>query len=85
MPKNKYFTVIQVAKMMGITRGAIYKQISKGQIYAENTNGHLFIPAHEIDELVPKKLTDKIKADIEKGVVKVVREYGETLRMLGKE
>jgi predicted transcriptional regulator len=86
-PRNqpRYFTVIQVARLIGITRGAVYKKIKNGQIRVKTIEGRVMIPGGFVQELVGKGLTDKTKAEIDKGVAKVMHDFGETLRMLGKE
>jgi excisionase family DNA binding protein len=86
MAKEKqYLTVIQTARQMNVTRGAIYKKIRNGQIVARNICGRFLIPVEEADMSRLNVLTEKGKAEIDRGVEKVVKEYGETLKLLGKE
>ncbi len=80
-----YISVAQLAALLGTTRDAVYKRINNGQIQYEKIAGRYLIPRKEFEGLVTKQLTDKIKAEIDKGVAKVVQDYGETLRLLGKE
>lgn len=86
MAKDKQFlTVIQAAKAMNMTRAAVYKKIRNGQIDVENIHGRFLIPAEGIDVHQSGALTDKGRGEIDKSVAKVVKEYGETLKLLGKE
>lgn len=86
MAKDKrYLTVIEAARALGMTRAAVYKKIQKGQIHVERMYGRFLIPAEEVGGHSVKGLTEKGKAEIDRGVAKVVKEYGETLKLLGKE
>jgi excisionase family DNA binding protein len=86
MPENKDFiTVTELASMLGITRDAIHKRIKHGQIQVKRIGNVFVIPASEYEGLVSKELTQKDKTEIENGVTKTVKEYGETLKLLGKE
>ncbi len=83
---KQFYTVIEVAKIMDITRAAVYKKIANGQIKAENIHGRTLIPLKGIiEEYVAKELTEKTKNEIDRAVAKTVKDYTETLKMLGKE
>lgn len=84
--KNKDFiTVTELAAMLGVTRGAVHKKIRNGQIKVKRVGNVFVIAKEDFEGLITKELTEKTKAEIEKGIAKVVKEYGETLRLLGKE
>jgi excisionase family DNA binding protein len=86
MPENKDFiTVTELAAKLGVTRGAIHKRIKKGQIQVKRIGNVFVVPASEYEGLISKELTRKDKTEIEESVAKVVKEYGETLKLLGKE
>ena len=86
MAKEKHFlTVIKAAKVMGVTRAAVYKKMQKGQIPFEKIYGRFLIPVEAVEGGVIRDLTEEGKAEIDKGVAKAMKEYGETLRLLGKE
>lgn len=85
---KKYVSVIELAKMLGISRVAVFKRIKKGQIPAEKIGRSYAIPTEFVSSIIRdknKQLTEENKNDIEKTVKKVIREYGETLKRLGKE
>ncbi len=77
--KQQLLTVIEAAKMLGITRAAVYKKINKGQVAVQKIGGHIFI------SFPAKGTTAATKTEIDKGVAKTIKEYSETLKMLGKE
>ncbi|MEK7151942.1 MAG: helix-turn-helix domain-containing protein [Patescibacteria group bacterium] len=87
--KAIYISVAELAEMLGISRVAVFKKIKKGQIPAEKIGRSYAISMEHVSELVSDVsspvLTDEKKEEIKKAVEKVVKEYGETLRLLGKE
>jgi len=87
--EKKYISTAELAKMLGISRVAIFNRIKKGQIPAIKI-GHsyaiLMDDANKITQGISVKiLTQNQKELIESAVEKTVKEYGETLRLLGKE
>jgi excisionase family DNA binding protein len=87
--KKLYISVAELAKMLGISRVAVFNRIKKGQIPAEKIGRAYAISMNDVDEIVQgintKTLTEDQKRIIKKAVEKTVKEYGETLRLLGKE
>ena len=83
--KNKEFlSVAELAKIMGISRIAIFKKVKSGEIPAIKIGRSYAIDRENIPVLSGK--TPKRKALlIEEAVKKTVREYGEVLRRLGQE
>ncbi len=79
----------ELAKMLGISRIAVFKRIKKGQIPAERIGRSYVISMADVNEIIqgssPKFLTKEKKEVIEKAVKKIVKEYGETLKLLGQE
>ncbi len=85
MVNQKYITIPQLAKLLGLSRIEVYRKVRKGQIKAEKI-GHIYvIKDKEVAYILGKKLTAKDKGQIEKAVKKAVKEYGEVLRKLGEE
>lgn len=87
--KKQYITVLELSKMLGISRVAVFKRIQKGQIPAEKIGRNYAIPVDFALNLVKgidtANLTEERKETITKAVEKLVDEYGETLKLLGKE
>lgn len=84
MPKN-LFSTNEVAKMLGISRVAVFKKIKTGQIRAKKIGRNFVIERKDLPELLGGVLTEERKKEIEKSVKKTVEEYGETLKLLGAE
>ncbi|OGF62635.1 hypothetical protein A2662_03815 [Candidatus Giovannonibacteria bacterium RIFCSPHIGHO2_01_FULL_45_33] len=87
--KAAYVSVAELAKMLGVSRIAVFKRIKKGQIPAMKIGRSYAISAEYVNELMhkggPRILTEDKKKEIKQAVERVVKEYGETLRLLGKE
>ena len=84
MLKN-YYSTGEMAKMLGISRIAIFKKIKLGQIEAEKIGRNYFIPATKLPFLVSTALNPATKATIDAAVRKTVKQYGQTLKLLGLE
>lgn len=82
---KKFLSTIEVARILGISRQAVFKKIKAGQIKALKTGRNLFIDEKDLMEILDVSLSEKRKNEIEKAVDKTIREYGETLKLLGQE
>ena len=80
-----FFTTTQAAKLLGISRVAVFKRIKSGAIKAEKIGRSFAIPKRELAILTGATLTQSRKEEIEQSVKKTVLEYGEALKLLGKE
>ena len=85
MKKDEFITIPQLAKILGLSRIAVYKKVKKGQIKAVRIGRNYAIPQKQIAAILGGVLRDEDKREIEDAVRKTVREYGETLRLLGSE
>ena len=85
MVNEKYITIPQLAKLLGLSRIEVYRRVRKGRIKAEKIGRMYVIRDKEVGYILGKKLTAKDKGQIEKAVKKAVKEYGEVLRKLGSE
>lgn len=83
--KAKYISVAELAKMLGISRIAVFNKIKKGQIKAEKIGRSYAISMEDVLDITGGQLTENDKTEIKKAVEKVVKEYGDTLKLLGKE
>lgn len=78
--KKDYFTVKEWADLSGVSRVTVFNWIKSGKIKAEKIGRNYIIYQKDLSSL-----TAKDKKDIENGVKKVLKEYGDTIKMLGKE
>lgn len=82
---KKYFTIPEAAKLMGISRIALYKQVKAGKVQAERTGKIYMLASDDISEILGKKLSKKDVEKIDRAVDMIFKEYGEALKLLGKE
>ncbi len=87
--KATHVSIQELANMLGISRIAVFKKIKKGHIPAHKIGRSYVISMEHVPEIVNSSdsniLTEEKKNEIKNAVEKVVKEYGETLRLLGKE
>jgi excisionase family DNA binding protein len=85
MKNKEYYTIPELAKILGISRIAVYKKVKKGQIKAKKVGKIYAISKKYVASVLGKDLSEIEKKEIEKAVKKTVKEYGEALKLLGKE
>jgi len=83
MDKKDSLSTSELAKILGISRIAVYKRIKAGKIKAERIGRDFIIDKKDLGNILGKELTKEEKTEIEKAVKKTVEEYGETLKLLG--
>ena len=83
--KSEYFSIPEVAEILGISRIAVYKRVKSGQIKAVKIGRNYAIPKKYIVDVLGKELSEERKEKITKAVHKTVMEYGEVLKLLGRE
>ena len=85
MTNEKYITIPELAKLLGVSRIAIYKRVKKGQIPATKIGRAYVITDQTITNILGKNVTKSREKQIDAAVRKIVLEYGEVLKQLGKE
>lgn len=86
MKKDKeFYSVPEVAKILGVSRIAIFKKIKKGEIKAERIGRNYAIESSELAHIFGKKISAQDKKELDKAIRKVFKDYSETLRLLGNE
>ena len=81
----EYITIPQLAQILGISRIAVYKKVKKGKIKAIKIGRNYLIPKKYILVILGKALGEEERRQIDKAIEKTVEEYGEVLRLLGRE
>ena len=85
MEQKKFLSTTDLAKILGISRIAIFKKIKEGKIKAMKIGRNFVIDQTDLAEILGEVLNNSDKKEIDDAVKKTVKEYGETLRLLGKE
>ena len=75
----------EAARILGISRIAVFKKIKSGTIKAQKAGRNFIIEKKELGDVLGSVLRGDRKREIEKAVKKVVEEYGTALKLLGKE
>jgi len=83
--EKEYVTIPELAKIMGVSRVAIFKKVKKGQIKAEKIGRNYAIPRESLKEILGRVLSQDDKKEIDRAVKKTVKEYGKTLKLLGRD
>lgn len=84
MVNNNYISTSEAARIMGISRVAVFKKIKNGQIKAQKIGRNYVVDKRSLGSIY-QELTPVQKKKIVKAVKKVVKEYGKALRRLGNE
>jgi len=85
MTAEKFITIPELAKLLGVSRIAIYNRVKKGKIPATKIGRTYVITDKTVAEVLGRKVTAERKKRIDAAVARTVREYGEVLKLLGKE
>lgn len=89
MTETKYFSIAQVAKILGISRIAVYKKVKSGKIEAIRIGRSFAIPEKFVKkyfvDIKGSPLRKEEKEEIEKAVKRTIDEYGDVLKRLGSE
>lgn len=83
--ENEYITIPQLAKILGISRVAVFKKVKKGEIKAVRIGRNYAIYRKALESILGKALREEDKKEIDSAVSKTVSEYGETLKLLGRD
>jgi excisionase family DNA binding protein len=85
MKEKEYISIPEFARILGISRVAVYKKIKKGQIEARKIGRNYAIPRRYVSVIRGRTLSGKDKEIIDKAVRKTFKEYAEVLKLLGRE
>ena len=85
MKKQIYLTIPQAAKLLGISRIAVYRKVRLGQIKADKI-GRTYVISRKLILGAPvRELTEKEKRLITAAVRKTMHDFGEALKLLGRQ
>ena len=82
---RNYITIPELAKLLGISRIAVYKKVKKGQIKAKKIGRNYVISDPDVQKVLKRKIGKKEKARIDAAIKRTVSEYGQVLKWLSKE
>jgi excisionase family DNA binding protein len=82
---NKYLSIPEVAKILGISRIAVYKKVKKGDIDSIKIGNQYVISNSRISEIMGKTTSPAKQKKIELSIKKFVEEYRDLIIRLGDE
>lgn len=81
---ERFISVSEAAREMGYSRIHVVRLINAGKISAKKVGRSFVVDKNSIGG-VYAEITPREKVQIDRAVNKIVREYGEALKKLGKE
>lgn len=81
-PGEQWLSTAEAAKLLGISRVHVVRLIRSGAIRAERVGRTYVLPKDQF-QTVYRQISQKERTRVEEGVARVIREYGETIRLLG--
>ncbi len=89
MPKEKeekkYVSTAELAKLLGVSRIAVFKKIQSNKIKAFKIGRNYVIPIEEFWSAMGTFISPEQKKEMDAVVKRAVQEYGDALRKLGAE
>lgn len=85
MKKGEKISTTELAKLLGISRIAVFKKIKKGEIGAKKIGRNFVIDMKNVGGVLGNTLAARQKKELDSAVDKTVKEYGEVLKLLGRE
>lgn len=82
---KEYLTIKELADILHVSRISIFKKVKKGEIKAERIGKIYILPKKQLNDVLYNTLSEKLKKEIEHGVLKVINEYGDVIKKLGEE
>lgn len=82
---KNYYTTSEYANLLGISRIAVFKRIKKGTLPAIKIGRIYAIPKNQTEDIFNRPLSENQKALLDKAIEKTVKDYGQTLKMLGSD
>ena len=83
--KVQYLSTSELAKLLNVSRIAVFKKIKAGKINGFKIGRNYVIPIEEFMSAVGTFISQDKKDEIKRIVKKAVTEYGEALKLLGEE
>ncbi len=83
MQDKKYISIPELARLLGLSRIAVYRKVKQGTIPAIRIGRTYGVRQEAVDSLLGHTPNDRDKAEIEAAVKRTVKEYGEVLKLLG--
>ncbi|MBI2982228.1 MAG: excisionase family DNA-binding protein [Deltaproteobacteria bacterium] len=81
---NRPLSVAEAARRIGLSRMQVIRKIKSGEISAQRVGRSYVIPEDGLPGIY-RKITPSDKSQVERAVKRVLQEYGDAIRRLGRE
>jgi len=85
MQIKDYYSLKEIAEILGISRIAVFKKVKKGEIQAMRIGRSYAVPKKAIAYITGIKLSSEDIKQLDNAVKMTIADYGEVLKKLGKE
>jgi len=85
MTNQDFLSTSTVAKILGISRVAVFKKIKSGKLKAEKIGRNFVITKEDLLEALGQTLSEKRRQEIDEATRKAIQDFGEAFKRLGKE
>jgi len=82
---TEFLSTTEAAKILGISRIAVFKKIQSGEIKAKKVGRNYVIDEDDLGAIFRTRITPTGKKEIDRAIKKTIKEYGEVLRKLKDE
>jgi excisionase family DNA binding protein len=83
--EQAYYSTMEAAKVMHISRVAVLKKIKTGRLVAEKIGRNYAIPKVELEAIIGSKVSPAQSDEIKHAVQKAMKDYREAFKKLSKE
>lgn len=83
--KTYFVSTSEAAKILGISRIAVFNKIKRGRIEAIKVGRNFIIRKRDVLKAAGELLTSGQKRKINRAVEKAIKQYGEVFKRLGEE
>ena len=83
--EKQFVSTSELADILKVSRVTVFNMIKRRELRAKKVGRNFIINKDDVPAIFGGKLNNDQKDLVEKAVLKTVEEYGETLRLLGKE
>ena len=84
MTEERFLSIPELAKMLGVSRVTVYNRVKRGNIPATKVGRTYVITDKTIRNILGKEMTEEERKEIDAAVARTIKEYGEVLQELSK-
>lgn len=83
--EKEFYSIAEIAELLKISRIAVFRMVRSGKIQGVKVGKSYVIQRKDLPALAGGPLTPEEELQLTKAVHRGVKEYGEALKLLGKE